>query len=147
MEAEGLTAARESLLLLGSSVLCWSALGWGGFALFSHLSTHLFQQFPVTFATCSLPPTPVALAPGGRACSSSLCSHCTRALASTPTPLEPGLRKHTAGMVHKGRTCALQQSPFTAAGEQALEWPRPSVSQQVLVLARWVRQAPDYTGC
>lgn len=98
MKADVPTAAPESLLFLGSPVLCWSALGWGSSALFSHLNTHLFQQFsgPLLACSSSLPPTPVTLAPEGYACYSFLCPHCTGALATTPIPPGSGLCKHTA---------------------------------------------------
>lgn len=44
-KAQGLTAALESFLSLGSSVLCWFAPGW------PHLMTHLSQQFSVSCAS------------------------------------------------------------------------------------------------
>lgn len=98
-KAQGLTAALESFLSLGSSVLCWFAPGW------SHLRTHLSQQLSVSCASIH----PSSTGPRGRACSASLPTlHI--ALLTTPIPTESGLGKHSAGMLTMGRASLLCSS-------------------------------------
>lgn len=94
MNAQGLAAALESLLSLGSPVLHWFALGWQWFALFSHLSTHSSQQFSVSFASTHASST----GSRGCACNSSLHTlhmHFSNNAHST----DSGLCKHSAGML------------------------------------------------
>lgn len=103
------------LALLGS-VFCWSALGWGCFALFSHLSTYLLQQFsrPLLFAstlsssTGSRRPCRLIFSPPMLHSCSGNNAHSPRTWALQACCWDGQQRKNSA--------LALSQSPFTAAG-------------------------------
>lgn len=136
-KAQGLTAALESFLSLGSSVLCWCAPGW------SHLRTHLSQQLSVSCASTH----PSSTGPRGCACSSSLPTLHMRFINNTHSYRIRAWQAFCWDAHHGKSVSALQQSPFTAAGESVFAWVTPSVSRQVLVFARWVKRAPNYTGC
>lgn len=143
--AEGLTvpvkACSAALLWAEAVLLC--SLTWAHTCLSS-------SQCPLM--ACLRPPTPAALAPEGYACYFSLCPQYTRALA-TPTAPASGLCKRPAGVVSKGRTSLLCTGSFHSCRQWALACllarslarAMPSVSQWVLVLARQVKQAPNYT--
>lgn len=136
-KAQGLTAALESFPSLGSSVLCWFAPGW------CHLRTHLSQQFSVSCASIH----PSSTGPRGRACSSSLPTLHMRFINNTHSYRIRAWQAFCWDAHHGKSVSALQQPPFTAAGESVFTRVTPSVSRQVLVFARWVKRAPNYTGC
>lgn len=142
-KAQGLTAALGSFLSLGSSVLCWSALGRQWLASFSHLRTHLSQQFSVSCASTH----PSSTGSRGCACSSSLPTSHMCFISNTHSYRSRAWQAFCWDAHHGKSVSALQQSPFIGAGESVFAWVTPSVSRQVLVFARWVRRAPNYTGC